>query len=131
MRYLDSSFLISFFLPDDSNHEKAVNIFTKTSDELSVLFEVLVETLTVMNRHRGIEFTNKIYCAMQENTRFIFKQPLTQTEQEAGFSFFLSQKPGQGLSFVDSLQITYALANEVEVLTFDDKLLKALKVARL
>ena len=130
MRYVDSSFLISFFLPDDSNHEKASAIFTKNSDELSVFFEVLVETLTVLNRQRGIDFTNDVYNAMRENARFIFKPPLSQVQQEAEFSFFLSQTPEQRLSFVDSLQVAYALANEVEILTFGDKLLKALKAVK-
>ena len=92
MELADSSFIISLFSIEDENHYAAKKIIENNSKGFYVLFEVLVETLTVINRRKGIDIANAIYEELQKNTLFTFKPPIDNYIQEEAFSFFLSQK---------------------------------------
>ncbi len=126
MKLLDSSFILSLFFPEDENHYLAREIVEKTKVDFFILFEVLVETFTVINRRKGISATNAVYRELQENSRFSFVPPLNPRILEETFSFFLSQKPEQKLSYVDCLQIIYAKEIQSSIITFDQKIKDAM-----
>ena len=55
MKILDTSFLVSLFMSEDENHPKAVELFEKhREDEMLLLDTILFETLTLLNRRKGM-----------------------------------------------------------------------------
>ena len=121
----DSSFLISLYSPEDTNHAKAKEFFEKNEKEILIPFEVLTETFTFLNSAKGIETVRKIYPELQQSKQFHIAQPLERPMHEKAFRRFLSQAKEEKLSYVDCVQLTLAKEKAIKIITFDKKLQNA------
>ncbi|GEM_PF-807678 len=118
---LDSSYLVSFFMQDDANHNKAVEISKKAAiDELVLPDLILYETLTVLNYEGGIALAKEAYEKMLGSRQMRFL-PLNELEKKEILLEFFSQKTK--LSFEDSVVIYLARKTASRVFAFDKKIL--------
>ena len=56
----DSSFLVALFLPYDTNHERAKELFME-ADTVIVPYEILIEILTVLFYKENAELVRAVY----------------------------------------------------------------------
>jgi len=122
MMVLDTSFLISLFLPEDENHSKALEIFEKRSNEEMLLIDtILFETLSVLNRRHGVEAAKAAYEKLIANTKLQIHY-LTDVQRKEVLENFLSQK-GR-LSTADMSVVHACKTALAPPLAFDKELLK-------
>lgn len=121
MKILDTSFIVSLFLLQDSNHQNAIELFEKNIDEQLLLPEqVLQETLTVTLYKAGIEKCKKVYERLTSNEQISLVR-FTQTEIDEITNIFLAQS-GK-LSFPDFSVIYLSKKSKSKILSFDKDLL--------
>jgi len=119
---LDSSFLVSFFLQQDENHRKAVEIADKNEEEDKLLPElVLFETLTVINYKKGIAAAKEAYEKMITNQQILLYWLPEAEMLEMLKEFFSHDKK---LSIEDATVIYLARKTHSPVLSFDRDLIK-------
>lgn len=119
----DSNVWIGYFNIEDATHAQAVSYFKKYEACTVVLTEyVLLEVATVLKQKIGYSATKKILAILLQTENI---QLLLSSEYfDATLSQFLSIKD-EHLSFVDMSLLT--LASDFTVITFDRKLVAALK----
>ncbi len=122
MIVLDTSFLISFFLTEDQNHAKAVELFEKhREDEMLLLDTILFETLSVLNRRRGMETARVAYEKLTSNSKLQMHY-LTDSQRKEVLEHFLSQK---GRLSTADMSVVHACKTALAApLAFDRDLLK-------
>ncbi|MBI2079438.1 PIN domain-containing protein [Candidatus Micrarchaeota archaeon] len=126
MIVLDTSFLISLYLSEDSNHEKAYNQMESNKNEITLLSDlILFETLTVLNYKKGIEFTKEVYRDLitNKNVRNFY---FTEKEREDILIKFFEIKQNK-LSLQDVSVIYLAKKSNSEILAFDERMIKEVK----
>ena len=120
---LDSSYLVSFFLPEDENHQKAALLSEQNAEDEMILPEaILYETLTVLNYEAGVSSAKEAYSQIV-GSRQIRVLPLDEDEKEEMLQEFFSQK--SRLSVEDCIVIHLARKTGAGVLAFDKKIIKA------
>lgn len=125
---LDSSFIIAFYLSEDSNHEKALKLAEQNSEETMLLSDVILfETLTVLNYKAGIKRAKEAYDELLGN-RYIQFLHFTEIEKNEILAQFFEQK--KKLSFADSSVVYLAGRGKIRVLTFDKEILAITKSFR-
>jgi predicted nucleic acid-binding protein len=89
---LDTSLLVSFYLTSDSNHDKAITIAEKNSNETLFLSEIILfETRTVLNYRGGMALPKEAYEKLPHNEKSRFFH-CTDEEMDAGAIFWLKYK---------------------------------------
>ena len=121
---IDSSFLISFYDKDDSNHGKAVEILEKNRTRVLMAPEqVIGETATVILYKKGLSASKEFLSVIQqtENFQIIFTagEDFSKTVE-----IYANQK--HQLSFIDALVVYLAKKTGLDVLTFDKNMIKEL-----
>jgi len=120
MAVADSSFLVALFLPYDTNHEKAKELFTET-DTVIIPYEILIETLTVLLYKENAEFVRVVYETLESTETFIIYLS-NQKYLEKSLTVFLNQE--NKLSYFDYVAISLSKLLRQDLLTFDEKQLK-------
>jgi len=70
MHVIDTSFLVSFYLPADENNPKALEMLERMASEQLVIPEyILYETLTVLNYKAGIELCKSAHEELANNSQ--------------------------------------------------------------
>ena len=120
---LDSSYLVSFFLQEDGNHRKAVEMSDRHMNEELVLLDIIMyETLTVLNYEGGIALAKEAHAQML-GSRQIRLLPINETQRGEILQEFFAQKTE--LSVEDSAVVYLARKTKSDVLAFDKKIIKA------
>lgn len=89
---LDTSFLVSLFLDEDSNNSRAMGLFQKhREDEMLLTDEILFETLSVLNVKGGMELARLAYRELVANSKLTFLY-LNESERKEILNEFLEQK---------------------------------------
>ncbi len=126
MIVLDTSFLVSFYLAADFNHEKSLRLAAQNKNEVMLLSDiVLFETLTVLNYKAGMPMAKEAYEELLGNKQIRFFHFTEQEKDEALWHFFELNKKAK-LSFVDASVIYLANTSKSKVLAFDNGILKEL-----
>ncbi len=120
MAVADSSFLVALFLPYDTNHERAKELFMK-ADTVIIPYEILIETLTVLLYKENAEFMKAVYETMESTETFVIYFS-NQKYLERSLTLFLNQK--NKLSYFDYAAITLSKLLKQNLLTFDERQLK-------
>ena len=120
---LDTSFLVSFFLPSDENHEKALLMAADNKSEDMILSDMILhETLTVLNYKGGIKLAKEANEDLMRN-HYVFFVRLKEEETKEILSMFFDQS--KKLSVQDFSVIYLAKKTNSKVLAFDDKIVKS------
>ena len=122
MKILDTSFLVSLFVIEDENHPKAVELFEKNrEDEMLLLDTILFETLTLLNRRKGMATARETYGMLVANSK-LHVHYLTDRQRSEVLELFLAQK-GR-LSLAD-MSVAHACKTALAApLAFDKDLLR-------
>ncbi|MFA5930067.1 MAG: PIN domain-containing protein [Candidatus Micrarchaeia archaeon] len=122
MMVLDTSFLVSLFLPEDDNHAKALEMFENHRNEEMLLIDtILFETLSVLNRRHGVEAAKSAYEKLVANTKLQVHY-LTDAQRKEVLEQFLSQK---GRLSTADMSVVHACKTALAApLAFDKELLK-------
>ena len=123
---LDTSFLVSFYLTHDVNHEPALKLAEENNPETMLLSEVILfETLTVLNYKGDLQLANEAYSELMANKQIRFFH-FTELEKDEITELFFKQNVK--LSFPDVSVVYLAKKSKSKVLAFDEKIMKALKI---
>lgn len=127
MIVLDSSFIVSLFLPDDENHAKALELFGKHSAEEMLCTDiVLFETMTVLNYKKGIAFVKDANTRLMENRKLQIVY-LNENERKEILAEFLEQT---GKMSMEDVSVVHTCSKTLSsALTFDKEILKKLRRA--
>jgi len=128
---LDTSFLVSFFLSSDVNHEKALNFAKKYKDEEILLTDIILyETLTVLNYKKDIDFCKEIYGELTSN-RQIRLFSFSDAEISDILNLFFEQKKLKSKLSIQDISVIY-LTNKTksDLLCFDVGVISAIKSLR-
>ena len=121
VKILDSSFLISFYLTEDTNHENALKLAEENKNETMLLCDVILfETLTILNYKKNINFAKYAFNELLENKNIRFFH-LTDAEKDEILNGFFNQRIK--LSFQDVSVIYLANKGKSEALAFDKGIL--------
>ena len=121
---VDTSYLISLLVAEDSNHSKAVadgQVLTEPALVPDLVLEELVSTLTYK---RGIEFGLAALEEVRSNKRFT---AYSLSSTEAAGTFELMKRVRRKLNFTDYLIVYLAHQRGEGVLSYDRQLLSVLK----
>jgi len=122
MKVLDTSFLVSLFIIEDENHPKAVEIFEKCSNEEMLLLDtILFETLSLLNRRKGMAAARETYEILLANSKLQVHY-LSDAQRKEVLEIFLAQK-GR-LSLADFSVVHACKTALAAPLAFDKDLLK-------
>ncbi len=124
MLIADSSFLVAFFLPQDTCHEVAKKQFTDIDDRIFISDRILQETLSAINYKGSSEEKRNSYTRIITNKIFIIDF-LSNVEFEEILKEFLDQN--NKLSFADISVIYFANKSKSKVLAFDRGILNKVK----
>ena len=120
---VDSSFLVSLYLPGDENNSRAVNQFHGMLDDQLVIPEyVLVETLTVLNYKAGVDLAMSAYHKLMDNGR-VTVYDFSASELDEIITIFSSIG---GISVADASQVFLSKKLGCKVVTFDKQLSRAI-----
>ncbi|MDP2643018.1 MAG: PIN domain-containing protein [Candidatus Peregrinibacteria bacterium] len=123
MKILDSSVIISIFRQQEKNHKKALQIFI--SNEKFLIPEcVIAEVLTVLKMREGLKTANKCYDFIS-NTKDVEITPIENIIFNKALAYFSQNK--NNLSFVDTILLVLSKENQMELISFDKDLQKAVK----
>lgn len=114
--FVDSSFLISFALSTDANHEKATKIFPPQQKATYTSEDVLKETLTIISQRKGKRFCIEFFDGITQDIII----PVTTERFQSGLQLFLNPKLQKDISLIDC--ITAVICKELrikKILTFD------------
>ncbi len=123
----DSSFLVALFLPNDANHDGAVEKFSQILDKVFIPNIILYETLTVINYKGGSEEKRTAYNKIINNKSFVIGA-LSNDELAGVLEDFLSYN--SKLSFEDTAVVSLATKLKTSTLDFDEGIMKTLKSAK-
>lgn len=124
VKVLDTSYLVSFYLSQDSNHDNALKLAEQNKEETMLLSEVILfETLTVLNYRAGTELAKEAHNELLGN-KYIKFFHFTETEKTEILEKFFDQK--SKLSFADVSVIYLADKSKLKVMAFDDGIIKNL-----
>lgn len=123
MQILDSSVIISIFRQQEKNHKKAIQIFTSNQKFLIPEY-VIAEVLTVLKMREGLETANKCYDFMS-NTKDVEITPIENIIFNKALTYFSQNK--NNLSFIDTILLILSKENQLELISFDKDLQKAIK----
>ena len=116
----DSSFLISFFTPEDVNHRRALDEAIKDPANVFVVPDrVLEETVTTMTYKRGVGCALDLMNKLQKNRQFIIRPT---REEEVKATFERIQQIQRKLSFIDYLVVEISLGLQTPLISFDRQL---------
>ena len=120
---LDSSFLVSLFLPEDSNNLKALSLFEKhRGDEMLLTDIVLFETLTILAYKKSASFAKDAYRDLLSN-RKLHLLYLNENEKKEILESFLEQN---GKLSVEDISVIHSCKKALaKPLAFDREILKA------
>ena len=121
---VDSSFLISLFLENDSNHKNAIFLMEEIMkiERTLLLFErIIEETATVLLYKEGKKGLD-IFSRFLEQQAFL---EILENNHSLEWSHFLALD--KKISFIDSILIFYSKKWETGILTFDKEILKISK----
>ena len=123
---LDTSFLVSFYLTQDVNHEAALKLAEENESETMLLSEVILfETLTVLNYKGGLQLAKEAYDELMANKQIRFFH-FTELEKEEITELFFKQTVK--LSFADVSVIYLARKSKLKALAFDNTIMNEVKV---
>ena len=119
---LDSSFLVSLYLPQDENHAEALATLEKNRDsELLATDMVLFETLTVVAYKGGIELARSAYSQLLSNKKLVLVF-LSEQERKEILDEFLRQ---EGKMSVEDISVIRGSRKALSpALTFDRQILQ-------
>ena len=119
----DSNVWIAFLNKEDSQHEKAVQIFQENEDKVVIPEYVVLEVSSVLQIRANQSLANKFLQKISQSTNV---EILLSTQELflATNVLFQSQKKGK-LAFTDCTLL--ALSEKINVITFDLNLQKAIK----
>ena len=126
---LDTSFLVSFYLSEDVNHEKALELAEQNAKETMLLSDVILfEMLTVLNYKAGIARAREAHDELLGNRsiRFFY---LSEIEKDEILGLFFAQGKSR-LSYADVSVAYMAKRGKAKVLTFDEIILKLMKQSK-
>lgn len=123
MKILDSSVIISIFRQQEKNHKKAIQIFT-SNEKFLIPEYVIAEVLTVLKMREGLETANKCYDFMS-NTKDVEITPIENIIFNKALTYFSQNK--NNLSFIDTILLILSKENQLELISFDKDLQKAIK----
>ena len=119
---LDSSFLVSLWLPDDSNHENAARLFLEISTgTLLVHPYVIQEVITLLTYKRKTKEVETFLRFVSESRNIIILPVHIKNEIE------VFKKYKQKMSFTDVVLVGVANMLGVELVTFDKQMLRLFK----
>ncbi|MEI7511075.1 MAG: PIN domain-containing protein [Candidatus Peregrinibacteria bacterium] len=122
MILVDTCVWISLIDENDTNHEKAIEIFSSFSiSEVVILDQIYAEILTVLRYKVSEDTCKRFYYFIK---RYSIPVLDSFNDLESGASLFL-QYPK--LSFVNALLVHWKKQKKYEVITFDKSLQKALE----
>ena len=125
MIIVDTSVWVSLFVSNDSNHDKAKEIFLSIRHNEVLVFDyVYAESLNVLRAKFNEDNCNIFINFISELENSIrFSDPaIARLATEYFFQF-------KKLSFTDCLILASAKLNDYEIATFDEELKKASKLA--
>ena len=125
MKVLDTSFLASLYLLQDSNHSKAKQQMDMEMETPLILAEnILHETLTILSCRQDITLAKEVYLEMTQNTKVqIYHFTPLETQEILDLFFSLGRK----LSVPDVSVIYLAKRLNTDALTFDEEILKHIR----
>ena len=122
---LDSSFLVSLFIPEDSNNERALDLFEKhRADEMLLTDIVLFETLTILAYKKGASFAKASYQDLLSNRKLQLLY-LNENERKEILESFLAQ---EGKLSMEDISVIHSCKKAMaKPLAFDREILKAVR----
>lgn len=126
MIVLDTSFLVSFYLSEDTNHENALKLAEQNAEETMLLSDVILfEVLTVLNYKAGISRAKEAYDELLGNKYVQFFR-FTEIEKNDILAQFFAQEKSK-ISFADASVVYLAKRGKTKVLAFDEVILKLVR----
>ncbi|MFA6305157.1 MAG: PIN domain-containing protein [Candidatus Gracilibacteria bacterium] len=122
MKILDSSVIISVFRQQEKNHKKALQIFI-SNEKFLITEYVIAEVLTVLKMREGLKIANRCYDFIS-NTKDIEIVPIENIIFNKALSYFSQNK--NNLSFIDTILLILSKENQIELVSFDKDLQKAM-----
>lgn len=123
MIIFDSNIWVGFFDEDDSNHQKAKQVFNTTQQKVFVTEYIILETTTILAQKKSKEAANEFLEKISVSDRVeVF--PSSKKFLDEVVNFYLSQKD-RNLSFVDYSLLF--LSQKAKVVTFDKRLKKEIE----
>lgn len=129
--FLDSSVLIALYNPLDSQHKKAKHLMKQLEQEKKKFILhplVIIEVLTVTKKRATQEALMFCENELWDEEKFFVDEVGVSFEKDNIAIQLFNQK--NKLSFLDSLFCSYAVENDLELLTFDRELEKIYKRQR-
>ena len=122
MKFFDSNFWIAYFDRNDSQHNKAVELFKKES-VFSVTEYCVLETASILSLKRGKQTAADFLAHIEDNAdvTVVLSSPVFFDETIKLFQEIKSQK----LSFVDVSLLL--LSESHDIVTFDKALARAIE----
>ena len=117
MIFIDSSFLISFALSTDYNHEKATKVLLPKQKEAYTSEDILKESLTIISQRKGKQFCIEFFDGI---IKHLIVLPVTMVRFQIGLQVFLDPTLQKDISLIDC--ISAAICKELgikRILTFD------------
>jgi len=121
---LDANVLVSLYNRRDSLHRKAVTLFqslAKLKVQLVVSNYILLETYTIIAQRSGKRQALEFGIFVRTKKPFLIKH-ISENLDEETWEIFTKIKD-KNISFVDSSIIAIALQEDLELATFDRKIL--------
>ena len=119
MYLLDSSVWIALFRIDDSHHARALEVMVRVGETpIRLPYGVILETLTNLTYKSSKEHANRFVEFVRGNPQIIHDAPSATHDMAVFFA------ESTRISFVDALLKDVALRENVELVTFDEELLK-------
>ena len=120
----DSSFLVSLFLPSDTNHEKAKKLYSNCRGYMLIPISVFEETSNIVIYKRGMAACIEMMEQILLNEDIIVYYP---DEAEMLEVFELMKKKQKKMSVID-YEVAYLAAQKKEkLLCFDKQILSLAK----
>ena len=117
---LDSCVWLSLFSPDDSNHEKAKEVFASVENQIVIPEIIFGEIATLLRRRKKEAQLQKFSSLCLESSMLL---PTGRLLWRTAVRYPHAPKK---LSFIDTA--LYVLSKEYEVITFDRALKKAIEM---
>ncbi len=117
MIFIDSSFLVAYFLVTDSQHKRAHKLYPVRSVTYAISEDILKETLTIINQRLSRRDGIVIYKEIKETFMI---EPVTKERFETGMELFLDPALQKDISVIDCT--TTAICRELgitKILAFD------------
>jgi len=120
MKYIfDSSFLISLYLKEDSNHEKALKLFSKLNENSIFYINeiILIELLTVITYKKWFKYVKEMKSIINDLNTIIIN---SWNSEYINYFEYIWKK----ISIADCSVLYDAIKFDCDILSFDKDLLK-------